>query len=197
MAAAPAAKREAARAGARRHGRGDLYRRRVRHRDSVGARIERARDLAAPERLSDSGRRASKALAPYIKQQLKFFVAKVNLKEQAKTGAQYLRPLQFTFELRALRAADPPGHGQRARPAGPRRVCTDQATAASRSTNYRTVKLPANMDVPVYLRGEFGTFYKALFDEQARRESLSRRLHRVLLGHELVRSVRGRPVLAR
>ena len=40
---------------------------------------------------------ASKALQPYIRQGLKFFVAKVNLKEQIKTGATMLRPLQFSF----------------------------------------------------------------------------------------------------
>src|SRR5262249_27314492 len=38
------------------------------------------------------------ALKPYIRQDMKFFVAKVNLKEQAKTGVAYLRPLQFAFE---------------------------------------------------------------------------------------------------
>src|SRR6266567_2135223 len=41
---------------------------------------------------------ASKALQPYIRQNLKFFVARVNLAAQAKTGLSYLRPLQFAFE---------------------------------------------------------------------------------------------------
>jgi hypothetical protein len=41
---------------------------------------------------------ASAALRPYVRQNMKFFVAKVNLKEQAKTGVAYLRPLQFAFE---------------------------------------------------------------------------------------------------
>src|SRR5207237_9005956 len=39
-----------------------------------------------------------KTLQPYIRQNLKFFVARVNLAEQAKTGFSYLRPLQFAFE---------------------------------------------------------------------------------------------------
>src|SRR5262245_40665629 len=38
---------------------------------------------------------ASRALQPYIRQGMKFFVARVNLEEQARTGATYLRPLQF------------------------------------------------------------------------------------------------------
>ncbi|NVO07147.1 MAG: DUF2330 domain-containing protein, partial [Rhodoferax sp.] len=41
---------------------------------------------------------ASAALKPYINQGMKFFVAKVNLQEQAKTGYTTLRPLQFAFE---------------------------------------------------------------------------------------------------
>ena len=40
---------------------------------------------------------ASEALKPYIKQKLKFFVAKVNLKSMAQ-GLTFLRPLQFAFE---------------------------------------------------------------------------------------------------
>jgi hypothetical protein len=40
---------------------------------------------------------ASAALRPYVRQNMKFFVARVNLSEQAKAGFQYLRPLQFAF----------------------------------------------------------------------------------------------------
>ena len=39
--------------------------------------------------------RAADALDPYIKQGMKFFVAKVNLKAQANTGFTYLRPIQM------------------------------------------------------------------------------------------------------
>ena len=41
---------------------------------------------------------ASAALLPYIRQGMKFFVAKVNLKQQARTGYTTLRPLQFAYE---------------------------------------------------------------------------------------------------
>jgi len=41
---------------------------------------------------------SAKALAPYIRQNMKFFVARVNLAEQAKTGFRMLRPLQFAYE---------------------------------------------------------------------------------------------------
>ena len=36
------------------------------------------------------------------------------------------------------------------------------------TTNYRTARLPADMDLPVYLKqaNEFGSFYKAMFARQ-------------------------------
>ena len=54
--------------------------------------------------LLDNGYRipagASRALKPYIRQQMKFFVARINLKEQARTELTYLRTLQFAVETR-------------------------------------------------------------------------------------------------
>jgi hypothetical protein len=38
------------------------------------------------------------------------------------------------------------------------------------STNYRTLKLPSNMDLPVHIRDQFSTFYKAMFEHQAASE---------------------------
>src|SRR5260370_37486374 len=34
------------------------------------------------------------------------------------------------------------------------------------TTNYRTVKVPTGMDLPQYIRDDFGSFYKAMFDRQ-------------------------------
>ena len=41
---------------------------------------------------------ASELLSPYIKQKLKFFVAKIDIKEFDKSGFQVLRPLQIAYE---------------------------------------------------------------------------------------------------
>lgn len=114
-------------------------------------------------------RNASKALAPYIRQGLKFFVAKVNLKEQAKTGQTKLRPLQFAFESRRFML---PLRLGMLNAQGPQDLVVYMLTRKGRveASNYRTVKLPANMDLPVGIRGEFGRFYKALFDKQWARE---------------------------
>jgi hypothetical protein len=112
---------------------------------------------------------AARALRPYIRQKMKFFVAKVNLKEQTRTGLTYLRPLQFAFEsekfMLPLRLGMVNGNGAQDLIAF---VLTRNGRVES--TNYRTLKLPANMDVPVYLRSEFTTFYKAMFEHQARAE---------------------------
>jgi len=117
---------------------------------------------------------ASRALKPYIRQQMKFFVAKVNLKEQAKTGLTFLRPLQFAFESEKFML---PLRLGMVNARGPQDLIVYVLTKSGRveSTNYRTVKLPANMDVPVFVRSDFNRFYKALFTQQAKREN-----HRVV-----------------
>jgi hypothetical protein len=114
---------------------------------------------------------ASKALQPYIRQGLKFFVAKVNLKEQVRTGSTLLRPLQFTFNSEKFML---PIRLGTVNAQGPQDLVIYMLTKNGRveATNYRTVKLPANMDLPVYLREEFSPFYKAMFNEQAKREAL-------------------------
>jgi len=112
---------------------------------------------------------AARALAPYIRQDLKFFVARVNLAEQAKTGSDYLRPMQFSFRTEKFML---PIRLGMLNARGPQDLVLWILTRTGRveATNYRTVRLPANMDIPTYVKGDFRTFYKALFDEQARRE---------------------------
>ncbi len=119
-------------------------------------------------------RGAAAALKPYIKQNMKFFVARVNLGAHAKSGHAFLRPLQFGFESEKFML---PIRLGMINARGPQDLVLYVLTRNGRveTTNYRTVKLPANMDIPVYIRPEFTTFYKALFDEQAKREA-----HRVV-----------------
>src|SRR6266480_1796743 len=112
---------------------------------------------------------ASQALQPYIRQNLKFFVARVNLAEQARTGFSYLRPLQFAFEYERFML---PVRLGMLNAKGPQDLVVYALTRNGRveTTNYRTVKLPANVELPTYTRAEFGKFYKALFETQAKRE---------------------------
>lgn len=116
---------------------------------------------------------ASKALAPYIRQGLKFFVARVNLEEQAKSGAEYLAPLQFSFKTEKFML---PIRLGMINARGPQDLVLWVLTKNGRveATNYRTVKLPANMELPPYIKADkehaFAPFYRALFDEQSKRE---------------------------
>jgi len=113
---------------------------------------------------------AEETLLSYIRQGTKFFVAKVNLEEQSKTGLKYLRPLQIAFEhprfMLPIRLGTVNADGKQ-------ELFVFALTRSGRveTTNYRTVKLPTGMDVPVYVKGEFGDFYKAMFAEQTARES--------------------------
>ncbi len=114
---------------------------------------------------------ASRALQPYIRQDMKFFVAKVNLREQKKTGVAYLRPLQFAFEsekfMLPIRLGMINSHG-------PQDLIVYLLTREGRveTTNYRTVRIPSDMDIPVYVKNEFGPFYTALFDRAVQKEGM-------------------------
>ncbi|MGQ0657504.1 MAG: DUF2330 domain-containing protein [Chromatiales bacterium] len=115
---------------------------------------------------------AAGVLESYIRQSMHFFVARVDLEEQAKLGFSYLRPLQVAYEspkfmlpirLGTLNAD------------GPQDLLIYALTRNGRveTTNYRTIRLPTGMDIPVYVKGEFADFYRAMFDEQVKRENMT------------------------
>ncbi len=114
---------------------------------------------------------ASAVLGSYIKQNMRFFVAKVNLTEQNKLGYSYLRPIQVAYESPKFML---PIRLGMVNSNGPQELFIYALTKNGRveSTNYRTVKLPTGMDVPLFVKEEFGGFYKALFAEQVRREDM-------------------------
>lgn len=107
--------------------------------------------------------RSAAALKPYIKQDMKFFVAKVNLETQKATGFNYLRPLQMAYESKKFMLPIRLGI---ANAQGPQDLVIYTLTRKGRveSTNYKTVKVPSNVEVPLFVKSEFGPFYKALFD---------------------------------
>ncbi len=113
---------------------------------------------------------AEATLSSYIKQNTKFFVAKVNLEEQAQTGLKYLRPLQIAFESPKFQL---PIRLGTVNADGKQELFVFGLTRSGRieTTNYRTVKLPTDMDVPLYVKDEFGEFYKSMFHEQVDKEN--------------------------
>jgi len=91
-------------------------------------------------------------------------VAKVNLKEQKATGFTYLRPLQMAYESKKFML---PIRLGMANARGPQDLVIYAMTRTGRveSSNYRTVKVPSDMDIPVFVKGEFSQFYPALFEK--------------------------------
>lgn len=122
---------------------------------------------------------AAKALQPYVRQKMKFFVAKVNLKEQSKTGFTGLRPIQFAYE-------DPrfmlPIRLGMLNADGPQELTVYLLSRKGRveTTNYRTVKIPASsafsragrgtVFFPASIKSDFPRFYEAVFSTALKRE---------------------------
>ncbi len=115
-------------------------------------------------------RGAEKVVDSYLKQDMRFFVAKVNLEEQSKLGYQYLRPLQIAYESNKFML---PIRLGTLNAKGKQELYVYALTRSGRveTTNYRTVKLPSNMDVPEFVQGEFAEFYRAMFAKQVRAEN--------------------------
>jgi hypothetical protein len=112
---------------------------------------------------------ASALLGSYLKQGLRFFVAKVNLEEQSKLGFTYLRPIQVAYESPKFML---PIRLGMLNADGPQELFVYVLTRKGRveTTNYRTVQLPTGMDLPLFVKEEFADFYRAMFREQVDRE---------------------------
>ncbi len=113
---------------------------------------------------------ARRVLASYMRQGMKFFVAKVNLSEQKRLGFSYLRPLQMAYESPKFML---PLRLGMVNADGPQELFVYAITKNGRveTTNYRTVRLPEGMDIPEYVKDDFPRFYRALFTRQVRNEN--------------------------
>lgn len=114
---------------------------------------------------------ASRVLGSYIKQGMRFFVAKVNLEEKAKLGGSFLRPLQVAYETPKFML---PIRLGTVNADGPQELFVFVLTRGGRveTTNYRTVQLPSNNNVPLFVKSEFGTFYRDMFSHQVKKEDM-------------------------
>jgi hypothetical protein len=114
---------------------------------------------------------ASSVLGSYIKQKMRFFVAKVNLEEKGRLGYTYLRPIQVAYESPKFML---PIRLGMVNANGPQELFVYALSQKGRveTINYRTVKLPTGMDLPVYVKGAFADFYRAMFDQQVRKEDM-------------------------
>lgn len=114
---------------------------------------------------------AEDVLGSYIKQNMHFFVAKVNVERMKGIGNGYLRPLQVRYQSAKFMV---PLRLGTVNARGPQDLIIYALTRNGRieSTNYRTVKIPSDIDVPLYVKDEFGPFYKAVFERAVSRENM-------------------------
>jgi hypothetical protein len=123
--------------------------------------------------LRESGYRlpdgAERVVGSYLKQGMRFFVAKVNLEAKDRLGTEVLRPLQMAFETPKFML---PIRLGTLNAAGPQELFVYALTRTGRvePTNYRTVRLPSDVELPVHVKDEFAEFYRAMFGTQVERE---------------------------
>jgi hypothetical protein len=126
------------------------------------------------EWLTENGYKIPRGAGPvvrgYLKQDMRFFVAKVNLEEQAKLGYANLRPIQVAYESNKFMLPIRLGT-LNAREKQELYVYALTRTGRVETTNYRTVKLPSNTEVPEYVEDEFGEFYRAMFANQTQKQN--------------------------
>lgn len=104
-------------------------------------------------------------LAPYIRQGMKFFVAKVNPKKvRFEDGRAVLSPLRMVYESKDLRL---PVRLGLINSKGTQDLLVHVLAANQRyeAANFKNVTIPTNLDVAPTVKGRFGEFYAALFDK--------------------------------
>jgi len=112
---------------------------------------------------------AAPMLGGYIKQGMKFFVAKVNLEAHAARNATFLRPLQIAFESENFMLPIRLGT-LNADQEQELFVFTLTRQGRVEAANYRTKPAPTGMDLPIHVKDEFGDFYRAMFAELVRKD---------------------------
>jgi len=129
---------------------------------------------------------AEAVLEPYIKNNMKFFVVKVDLeklnemnglnnvkkyiKDFENESVQNLRPLQITYEsskfILPIRLGMANANWEQ-----DMIVYAFTKKGRVECTNYRTTKIPTNQNIPLFVRQKFGEFYVDLFDKAHHKEN--------------------------
>jgi hypothetical protein len=124
--------------------------------------------------LTDNGYRipagAEPVVGSYIRQNMHFFVAKVNVKRLGELGRAYLRPLQVRYRTKKFML---PLRLGTVNASGPQDLIVYALTRRGRveAANYRTVKVPSDVDVPLFVADDFPNVYKSAFDRAVAREN--------------------------
>src|SRR5579862_9841190 len=125
--------------------------------------------------LTDNGYKipagAQPVVSSYIKQKMHFFVAKVNVQRMNDLGRAYLKPLQVRYEtakfMLPLRLGTVNANG-------PQDLTIYALTRRGRveASNYRNIKVPTDVDVPLFVATDFPNVYKAAFDKAVAHENM-------------------------
>ncbi|MEO0982831.1 MAG: DUF2330 domain-containing protein [Pseudomonadota bacterium] len=111
---------------------------------------------------------AEETVQAYLNRGMKFFVARVSLERH--DGKADLRPIQVAYEdedfMLPIRLGTVNAEGQQ-------ELFVFAMTREGRveTTNYKTVKLPSDLDVPIFVKDEFADFYKDMFAHQVAEEN--------------------------
>ncbi len=112
---------------------------------------------------------ARQVLEPYVRSNMKFFLVKVNLDKMKNRRSEYLRPIQIKFDHAKFML---PLRLGMANSNGSQDMIVYALTTEGRveCTNYRTVKMPTDRNIPLYVEPKFGDFYKSLFEKTYKQE---------------------------
>jgi hypothetical protein len=112
---------------------------------------------------------ARQVLEPYVRSNMKFFLVKVNLEKVKDRTSEYLRPIQIRFDHAKFML---PLRLGMANSNGSQDMIVYALTTEGRveCTNYRTVKMPTDRNIPLYVEPKFGDFYKSLFEKTYKQE---------------------------
>ncbi len=112
---------------------------------------------------------AAEAFNSYIKQGMKFFVAKVNLETFEESGQAFLRPLLMAFESDDFMLPIQLGT---VNANGPQDLVIFMLSPKGRveTTNYRMAKIPSDVNIPEFVEDDFGNFYLDMFAHGYERE---------------------------
>lgn len=129
---------------------------------------------------------AEEVLEPYIKNDMKFFVVKVDVEkldelngmnkvkkyidDPAMNNARQLRPLQISYNsqkfMLPIRLGMANANGEQ-----DMIVYAFSKEGRVECTNYRTTKIPTNRNIPLFVKQKFGKFYVDLFDKAHMKEN--------------------------
>jgi Na+-translocating ferredoxin:NAD+ oxidoreductase RnfD subunit len=111
-------------------------------------------------------------LNSYIKQNMRFFVAKVDFRKVDRSkGRVFLRPIQVRYQTPKLML---PVRLGTINADGPQELVAYFLSPKGRieTTNYQTVRMPTGQDLPLYVKDQFEKTYQAIFESETAKQEM-------------------------